>query len=103
MNQQQILFYNSRLSYITAEIIKYVNNKFYNLRESFWPRPYTATEGLEPSIFKYFELMENKKFKMSSYHSFLISTLTLSILLFILKPTLILNSTLLLSLSLFYI
>ena len=38
---------------------------------------------------------------LSNYHSFLISTLTLSILLFILKPSLILNSTQLLSLSLF--
>jgi NADH-ubiquinone oxidoreductase chain 2 len=38
---------------------------------------------------------------ISNYHSFLISTLTLTILLFILKPSLILNSTQLLSLSLF--
>jgi NADH-ubiquinone oxidoreductase chain 2 len=38
---------------------------------------------------------------ISNYHSFLISTLTLIILLFILKPSLILNSTQLLSLSLF--
>ena len=35
-------------------------------------------------------------------HSFLISTLTLSILLFVLKPSILLNSTQLLSLSLFY-
>jgi NADH-ubiquinone oxidoreductase chain 2 len=38
---------------------------------------------------------------ISNTHSFLISTLTLTILLFILKPSLILNSTQLLSLSLF--
>uniref|UniRef100_UPI0030FEE658 NADH dehydrogenase subunit 2 n=1 Tax=Singerocybe alboinfundibuliformis TaxID=1346812 RepID=UPI0030FEE658 len=38
---------------------------------------------------------------LSNFHSFLISTLTLSILFFILKPSLILNSTQLLSLSLF--
>ena len=38
---------------------------------------------------------------LTNFHSFLISTLTLSILLFILKPSLILNSTQLLSLSLF--
>lgn len=38
---------------------------------------------------------------LSNYHSFLISTLTLSILFFIFKPSLILNSTQLLSLSLF--
>nr|YP_009517213.1 NADH dehydrogenase subunit 2 [Myochromella boudieri]AYE93133.1 NADH dehydrogenase subunit 2 [Myochromella boudieri] len=38
---------------------------------------------------------------LSNVHSFLISTLTLSILLFFLKPSIILNSTQLLSLSLF--
>ena len=39
---------------------------------------------------------------ITNLHSFLISTLTLLILLFILKPSLLLNSTQLLSLSLFY-
>jgi NADH-ubiquinone oxidoreductase chain 2 len=39
---------------------------------------------------------------LTNLHSLLISTITLSILLFIFKPTLILNSTQLLSLSLFY-
>ena len=41
-------------------------------------------------------------YNISNLHSFLISTLTLSILLFMLKPSLLLNSTQLLSLSLFY-
>jgi NADH-ubiquinone oxidoreductase chain 2 len=45
--------------------------------------------------------VESSYILLSNYHSFLISTLTLSILLFILKPSLILNSTQLLSLSLF--
>jgi len=44
----------------------------------------------------------NNESILTNAHSFLISTLTLSILLFIFKPTLILNSTQLLSLSLFY-
>jgi len=39
---------------------------------------------------------------ITNFHSLLISTLTLIILLFILKPSLILNSTQLLSLTLFY-
>ena len=43
----------------------------------------------------------NPEIILTNFHSFLISTLTLSILLFILKPSLILNSTQLLSLSLF--
>jgi NADH-ubiquinone oxidoreductase chain 2 len=43
----------------------------------------------------------NSESILTNFHSFLISTITLSILLFIFKPTLILNSTQLLSLSLF--
>ena len=39
---------------------------------------------------------------ITNFHSFVISILTLLILLFILKPSLLLNSTQLLSLSLFY-
>nr|YP_010415113.1 NADH dehydrogenase subunit 2 [Tricholoma lobayense]URW98584.1 NADH dehydrogenase subunit 2 [Tricholoma lobayense] len=45
---------------------------------------------------------ENVDIMLTNFHSFLISSLTLSILLFIFKPSLILNSTQLLSLSLFY-
>lgn len=41
--------------------------------------------------------------KLTNTHSYLISTLTFTILLFFIKPSLILNSTQLLSLSLFYI
>jgi NADH-ubiquinone oxidoreductase chain 2 len=51
-------------------------------------------------------LNENKKeleSSLTNVHSFTISTLTLTILLFFLKPSIILNSTQLLSLSLFYI
>jgi NADH-ubiquinone oxidoreductase chain 2 len=45
-------------------------------------------------------VINNQTF-LSNFHSFLISSLTLSILLFVLKPSIILNSTQLLSLSLF--
>ena len=44
----------------------------------------------------------NSELMITNFHSFLISTLTLSILFFVLKPSLLLNSTQLLSLSLFY-
>ena len=54
------------------------------------------------------EIFENSAYKIdnpskniSNFHSFTISCLTLSILFFILKPSLILNSTTLLSLSLY--
>ena len=43
-----------------------------------------------------------KEWNINSTHSFIISTLTISILLFILKPSIILNSTAILSLTLFY-
>jgi NADH-ubiquinone oxidoreductase chain 2 len=46
-------------------------------------------------------IIENGSACLSNAHSYLISVLTLSILLYILKPSLILNSTQLLSLSLF--
>ena len=42
-----------------------------------------------------------KNYRISNLHSYLISVLTLSILLFILNPSLILNTTQLLSMSLF--
>nr|WVH38141.1 NADH dehydrogenase subunit 2 [Poriella subacida] len=50
------------------------------------------------------EIIENinNYTSLSSLHSFMISTLTLFILLFILKPSILLNSTQLLALSLFY-
>ena len=50
------------------------------------------------------EIIEESKdnLSLSSLHSFMISTLTLFILLFILKPSILLNSTQLLALSLFY-
>ena len=44
----------------------------------------------------------NSELMITNFHSFLISTLSLSILFFVLKPSLLLNSTQLLSLSLFY-
>jgi NADH:ubiquinone oxidoreductase subunit 2 (subunit N) len=46
-------------------------------------------------------LNSNSEIEISSTNSFIISTLTLSILLFVLKPSILLNSTTILSLSLF--
>jgi len=61
----------------------------------------TELLGLENSEF--FPMEENKEvIALTNIHSFLISTLTLILLLFFIKPSLILNSTQLLSLSLFY-
>jgi NADH-ubiquinone oxidoreductase chain 2 len=66
----------------------------------------TSTSGLSATSTdrSYLESKENLSLNItniSSVHSYIISVLTLSILLFILKPSLILNSTQLLSLSLF--
>ena len=57
--------------------------------------PASAYVGISPS--------NSNNSILNNSHSFLISTLTLSILFFIFKPSLILNITQLLSLSLFYI
>jgi NADH:ubiquinone oxidoreductase subunit 2 (subunit N) len=46
-------------------------------------------------------LNSNSEIEISSTNSFIISTLTLSILFFVLKPSILLNSTTILSLSLF--
>lgn len=51
--------------------------------------------------FNSFEFKEKGEILLTNFHSFVISTLTLFILLFILKPSLILNITQLISLSLF--
>jgi NADH:ubiquinone oxidoreductase subunit 5 (subunit L)/multisubunit Na+/H+ antiporter MnhA subunit len=57
------------------------------------------------SKYKEFELDNNKKsnfyYQLSNYHSFLISNLTIIILFFVLKPSILLSSTRLLSLSIF--
>ena len=45
---------------------------------------------------------EEVKYLLSNFHSLLISILTLSILLFILKPSIILNSIHLIALNIFY-
>ena len=44
----------------------------------------------------------NNNYEISSIHSFIISTLTISLLLFIIKPSILLNSVAALSLTLFY-
>lgn len=56
-----------------------------------------------PKIEEELNLGNNKKIILTNTHSFIISTLTLFIILFFIKPSIILNSTQLLSLSLFYI
>ena len=58
--------------------------------------PATATAASAPTE-------QEDEIILTNTHSYLISTLTFSILLFFIKPSLILNSTQLLSLSLFYI
>jgi len=58
---------------------------------------------LDPVIIKNTSSVLPLKHTLTNTHSFLISSLTLIILLFFIKPSIILNSTQLLSLSLFYI
>ena len=78
------------------------NNKqiFYPLK----PVAHAAQQGSGTGHMPFVDVHNNYyiSYNISNLHSFLISTLTLSILLFMLKPSLLLNSTQLLSLSLFY-
>src|SRR6266700_1606459 len=63
----------------------------------------TNTEGESTELLGLGLEKENKEvIVLTNVHSFIISTLTLILLLFFIKPSLILNSTQLLSLSLFY-
>jgi len=70
--------------------------------ESLTESPSVITENKDQNLFKNV-INEDKAVSavITNFHSFLISTLTLTILLFVLKPSLILNSTQLLSLSLY--
>jgi len=62
--------------------------------------PLSKGEGISHTLVS---LEEKIEIHLTNTHSYLISTLTITILLFFIKPSLILNSTQLLSLSLFYI
>lgn len=73
----------------TSKLDEEQNNRF--IIENYNYNPEIKSNGSDK-----FEIL------LTNFHSFIISTLTLSILLFILKPSLILNSTQLLSLSLFF-
>jgi len=70
---------------------------------------YFFAEGIVPDAIRTFSVGQSKLESetngiiLTNTHSYLISTLTFTILLFFIKPSLILNSTQLLSLSLFYI
>jgi NADH-ubiquinone oxidoreductase chain 2 len=65
--------------------------------------PDSLGQGEDTSPFALSEGIEKNEILLTNTHSYLISTLTFTILLFFIKPSLILNSTQLLSLSLFYI
>jgi hypothetical protein len=65
--------------------------------ESLYTNEPMVENNLDPIIYG------QSKYTLTNTHSFLISSLTLIILLFFIKPSIILNSTQLLSLSLFYI
>jgi hypothetical protein len=88
----------------------YTNKEFWQLYSSNYQslsQVYLTKTNNEMANSKYkeFELDNNKKsnfyYQLSNYHSFLISNLTIIILFFVLKPSILLSSTRLLSLSIF--
>ncbi len=82
-------------------------NKFKNKnpRSLNWSEGGLAQSKKDLLEFRFVTLARSEKNEilLTNTHSYLISTLTFTILLFFIKPSLILNSTQLLSLSLFYI
>nr|YP_025882.1 NADH dehydrogenase subunit 2 [Moniliophthora perniciosa]AAQ74265.1 NADH dehydrogenase subunit 2 [Moniliophthora perniciosa] len=100
---------------LIAIVVSVISASYYLkiIKTFFWSNSATEHSSLEGYAEKSKELEENLQFnlsaqngvqvnnKLSNLHSFLISTLTLSILFFIFKPSLILNTTQLLSISLF--
>jgi hypothetical protein len=103
---------NNSSTLINSTINKdfYTNKEFWQLYSSSYqslPQIYLTKTKIEMANSKYkeFELDNNRKsyfyYQLSNYHSFLISNLTIIILFFVLKPSILLSSTRLLSLSIF--
>ena len=97
----------NKISNLNFERLKFLNNVENEVKSSNKNNLITNYQ-LKPlenfAVFNLSKLDKNEfseELQISNTHSFLISTLTLFILLFILKPALLLNSTQLLSLTLF--
>lgn len=87
---------------IIAIIVSIISASYYlKLIKIIFTEEVNTTEYSDKEIKIINNLNSNSEIEISSTNSFIISTLTLSILFFVLKPSILLNSTTILSLSLF--
>ena len=88
---------------IIAIIVRIISASYYLkiIKIIFTEEEVNTSEYSDKEIKIINNLNSNSKIEISSTNSLIISTLTLSILFFVLKPSILLNSTTILSLSLF--
>lgn len=87
---------------IIAIIVSIISASYYlKIIKIIFTEEVNTTEYSDKEIKIINNLNSNSEIEISSTNSFIISTLTLSILFFVLKPSILLNSTTILSLSLF--
>src|SRR6201996_3300888 len=87
---------------IVAIIFSVISASYYlNIIKIIFTEEVNTSEYSDKEIKIINNLNSNSEIEISSTNSFIISTLTLSILFFVLKPSILLNSTTILSLSLF--
>jgi NADH:ubiquinone oxidoreductase subunit 2 (subunit N) len=87
---------------IIAIIVSIISASYYlKIIKILFTEEENITEYSEKELKIITNLNSKSEIEISSTNSFIISTLTLSILLFVLKPSILLNSTTILSLSLF--
>ena len=106
--KQQVLYSSNSAGYfflsLIAILVSVISASYYlNIIKILHLRPSSLNSNLKikTSQDKARSCKAGGEWNINSTHSFVISTLTLSILLFILKPSILLNSTAILSLTLF--
>jgi hypothetical protein len=105
LNSSITLSTSTKDIYINKELWQLNTSSYQSLSQKFLNKKRDDMVSQFISIPKEYDLVNIKNsdlfYQLSNFHSFLISNLTLIILLFVLKPSIILSSTRLLSLSIF--
>jgi NADH-ubiquinone oxidoreductase chain 2 len=105
LNSSITLSTSTKDIYINKELWQLNMSNYLSLSQNFLNKKRDDMVSQFTSIPKEYELVKIKNsyffYQLSNFHSFLISNLTLIILLFVLKPSILLSSTRLLSLSIF--
>ena len=105
LNSSITLSTSTKDIYINKELWQLNMSSYLSLTQNFLNKKRDDMVNQFTSMPKEYELVKIKNsdffYQLSNFHSFLISNLTLIILLFVLKPSILLSSTRLLSLSIF--